>query len=200
MSTARNGACAVVLDGAIYVMGGEGADGIRLSSVEIFRHGRWQAGPPMSAARGYACAEVLDGAIYVMGGYAAAPRFSAGRTLDTVEVLRDGAWQPGPPMTGVRSGACSAVLNGAIYMIAGYDGVHRLSSVECFRDGRWQAVPAMSVARNQPCATVADGAIYVMAGFSNGTAVSSVECFRDGRWEMAPPISTARFGACVVSA
>jgi hypothetical protein len=90
MSTARRGNTrAVVLDGAIYVMGGEDVNGTDVSSVDIFRDGRWQAGPPMSTGRPGGCAEVLDGAIYVMCG------FDGVRNLDTMEILRDGAWHAG---------------------------------------------------------------------------------------------------------
>ena len=63
MSTGRNYAVAAVLDGLIFVVGGQDDIGIVLSSVEKYdpKTQRWSKAPAMSTARYFAAAAVADG-------------------------------------------------------------------------------------------------------------------------------------------
>ena len=43
------------------------------------------------------------------------------KSFGNVEVLRDGRWEAGPPMSTARDRACAVVLDGAIYVMGGED-------------------------------------------------------------------------------
>ena len=68
MLTARSGACAAVVEGKLYVIGG--TSGPLLDLVEVYdpATNTWTSVAPMPTARAAAAAVVLDGKIYVIGG------------------------------------------------------------------------------------------------------------------------------------
>jgi N-acetylneuraminic acid mutarotase len=72
MPTSRGGASGAVLDGRLYVIGGEGAPGSPgvFNSVEAYaaESGHWSALQMMVQARHGTGAAVVDGVIYVPGG------------------------------------------------------------------------------------------------------------------------------------
>ncbi len=85
MPTAREAAAAAVLNGKIYVAGGDGVDHQPLATLEVYdpRTDSWSTAPSMPTPRRYAAAAILDGKLYVMGGAGAA---TGAAGLDTVEV------------------------------------------------------------------------------------------------------------------
>ena len=70
MATARDRAAAGVIDGKLYVVGGDDAHNNTLSSMEVFDPAtqQWSAAPPMATARCRTGAGVIDGELYVVGG------------------------------------------------------------------------------------------------------------------------------------
>ena len=91
MVNARSCACAAVVDGAIYCVGGWGLSGKATRQVEVLVGGTWRPAPPMCTARANARATVLDGVLYVSGG------FGGSNSLNSVECFRDGVWRPAHP-------------------------------------------------------------------------------------------------------
>jgi len=97
MLEARCEAAAAVLDGTLYVCGGNDRVGSCLRSVERLNEvgGTWEAAPPMLCARRCAVAAALDGLLYVCGG-----RDEDSGCLQSVECYdpATGEWRDGPPM------------------------------------------------------------------------------------------------------
>ncbi|NNN06665.1 MAG: hypothetical protein HKL90_12250 [Elusimicrobia bacterium] len=93
MPTAREAAATAVLNGKIFVVGGDGEDHQPLATVEVYDplSNAWSTAPAMPTPRRNAAAAVLDGKLYVMGGAGAA---SGAAGLDTVEVYdpNTGRW------------------------------------------------------------------------------------------------------------
>lgn len=88
--------------------------------------------------------------------------------LHSVEALREGAdsWELVHHLSTPRSGVNAVVLEDRIYVLGGFDGMHRLKSVECFSFGfndRIFAhhVPDMNRRRSNFAASVYRGKIYV---------------------------------------
>jgi len=71
MPTAREGVGAAVIDGKIYVIGGDGDDERSLSLVEVYdlKQRTWSTAPPMLARRRDPAVGAVHGLIYVAGGY-----------------------------------------------------------------------------------------------------------------------------------
>ena len=187
--------------GALYILGGTGADGItRLSGVQIFdpQTNSWAAGPAMGTARYICAAAVLDGKIFVMGGVAA----DGSTRLSSVELFdpQTDSWAARPAMGTARSSHAAVVLSGKLYVMGGVatDSRTRLSSFELFdpQTNSWAAGPPMGTVRSSHAAAAVEGKVYVMGGVAadGRTRLSSVELFdpQTNSWTAGPPMGTAR--------
>eukprot|EP00058_Branchiostoma_floridae_P005068 XP_002590556.1 hypothetical protein BRAFLDRAFT_86237 [Branchiostoma floridae] len=125
---------------------------------------------------------VLQGKVYAIGG-----RNPASPALTSVEVYdrSKNKWTPGVPLPQPRNEHATAVLDGSIYVMGGFDADHKLTST-VYRfspgDSQWQSLKDMPEAAGYT-ASVLNGSIYV-AGAS-----STVHCFRPkkdgGHWSVA---------------
>src|SRR5205085_4301059 len=127
MNTARDQAASAVLDGKVYVTGGQNS--AQLNSVEMYDPavGRWSAAPALSAIRASHAAAVLDGKLYVIGGFRASNGISA-----SVEVYDPTThfWTDVAPLNVPRGSLAAAAVDGKLYAIGGYDNsVHALNVV-----------------------------------------------------------------------
>ena len=70
MPSGRSGACAAVLNGEVFVMGGK-LNGLSVRTVEIFNPLTlsWRTGPELAVARDAAMAASHNGRIWVFGGH-----------------------------------------------------------------------------------------------------------------------------------
>lgn len=100
---------------------------------------RWIAGAPLPLPRAGVAAGTIDGMLVVAGG----SYWSGGAKQRTARVdLYDSAarrWTRGTPLPYELSDAASVVLDGALYVLGGTDGVGVLNSVLCYSHGRWIA-------------------------------------------------------------
>ena len=110
------------------------------------------------------------------------------------------------PMNTIRFDHVTAVVDGKLYVMGGYNG-HALSSVECLdlETWQWSQVAPMSTPRSAAGAAVLGGKILVVGGRDDGDQdqdLSSVESFdpATGIWTAVPPMNTARSDHGVVSA
>jgi N-acetylneuraminic acid mutarotase len=124
MNTARSQFVAVVLDGLIYVIGGnyQGDDAF---DVEIFdptdgTTGAWREGTPLPERRRYMAGAVRQGEIYVVGG-----RNLGGDYMDTMFVYdpETEEWVKVASMPTARGACRAAVVNDTIYVIGGQSDV-----------------------------------------------------------------------------
>ena len=108
------------------------------------------------------------------------------------------------PMITARSGHATAVLDGKLFVMGGYNGGDRLSSVECLdlETGQRSYMAPMSTAREHHGAVVLGGKIFVAGGSPSNIVGTSVESFDAAtiQWTAVTPMNTRRCTHGVVSA
>merc|ERR1711966_535318 len=97
--------------------------------------------------------------------------------LEIYDCLRD-CWTEGPPLNIPRRNGCSAVLDGRVFAIGGFDGTSILNLVESYdpRMKSWMECSPLLTPRSSGLCTVSGGKIWVMGGTS-GTRLKTVEWF-----------------------
>ena len=178
MPTARAGAASVVLDGRIYVMGGQNTAGEPLAAVEVFEPGAgWARLAPLRQARVDAAAAVLDGQILVLGGRAA-----DGEPTDSVEVYvaEENRWAPFEPLSTPREGLGAAVVEDTLFVIGGagprgdlLDTAEALHTTWTPFTPPWTLAPA----RARFGVLALDGALVTLGGFSTAGPLREVVRF-----------------------
>jgi len=122
LNTARFGASSVIVNERIYVIGGAGAGGSLIPTVEVIDIGQsaWndQAVPAPQTLRLDGTAAVFNGKVYYTGGLS-----GSGQVVDTVEVYdpAQNNWQSVREMREKRRGHALVVLNGYLVAIGGVD-------------------------------------------------------------------------------
>jgi len=129
---------AVLLDGLIYAIGGNRADGDSNPStniVEIYDPGldSWMDGPPLPDSRASMVAVVRQGKIYVIGG---TDNWASSNAVDTTFVYdpSSGAWTTADPMPTARSAIQAAVISDTIYVIGGVGELGAGTANEAYAD------------------------------------------------------------------
>lgn len=155
-------------DGRIYVLGGQGTNGICIPSTQIYdpQDRTWSAGLDMPYAVWGASAACQDGLIYVVGGWKSGAQNHV-QILD----LSTGTWSLGPSlpmnrMNGelVSDGEYLYYIGGSEVTSTASNGVFRYSP----KLGTWDSVAPMPLGRQAIAATMGpDGLIYIMGGSSN---------------------------------
>jgi N-acetylneuraminic acid mutarotase len=186
----------------VYVIGGSGATGAALSSVEVYdaASNAWTAGPALPQARtGLAAVTDANGRIYVIGGRT--PPF--GDLTPTVLMLdpSGGAWLPVAPLPTPRDNLAAALgADGRIYAIGGARGPVT-GTVEAYNpvSNSWSTAASLPTARAVfAAATAGDGRIYAIGGSSGGGPIAAVDAYTYApginSWSSVAPLSPARDG------
>ena len=132
---ARGCHTATVVDGKIYVVGGEINDDegemVATDRVDMYDPAAdsWQQMAAMPTARDSHAAAVVDGKIYVSGGLAASGEYSD--ALEAYDPVAD-TWTTLASLREARGFHASAVINGKLYVFGGYSGSGRLDLVEVY--------------------------------------------------------------------
>lgn len=137
MPTPRTFVAGAVVDGKLYVIGGQSQAFAESGIVEVYDPATdtWSSGSAMPTPRQLLSAGVLNGKIYVAGGQTA-----TNNALDTVEVYDPStdSWTSSTSMLTARNGLATAVVGSTLYAIGGADiPGNLLASVESFT-----AIPA----------------------------------------------------------
>lgn len=187
MPTARSRAASAMVNGIIYVIGGQDASGAAVATLEMYNpaSNSWTSGSPMPTARKYAAAVAVMNDIYVIGGVD-----TNDFPVEWVDVLntQTGAWSTHPsPMPTPRARLACVAHNGLIYAIGGTDAaVTPLSTVEVFNPAlpfnNWQTLPSLNTARARFSAAIAkdqsgNAIILVLGGDTPTGPTSSQEVF-----------------------
>ena len=107
---------AVYFNGSIYLIGGEGNNGI-LNTVYVYHNGTWQMGPQLPFALAFPSVVVCDGTIFVIGG-----QNSSGISPYVLKLV-NGSWQVVSRFMPVPVYAAAAFsYGGKIYVIGGFNG------------------------------------------------------------------------------
>lgn len=169
LPTPRFGAASVVVDSAIWIIGGTDMSNANFNLVEIYypASNTWQTLPAqLNVARGDPMAAYIDGAVYVFGGYYFGP-VSSYEKYDPVgqswSVAGNLLYSCGS--AGYVTAAGRAWLTGGI----GQSGV--LDKVQNFRleNGTpvWENGPLLHIPRRELAAAEAGGKIYTFGGRGN---------------------------------
>lgn len=170
MPTPRWGLAAAVLDGKVYVMGGQDAAGNVLDVVERYDPvtDTWTRMNDLDDERFNATAAVFQGKIYLIGG-----RDKDGDVKDDVQVYdpATGRWTEIDDLEEKREGAAAVVFDDTLYVLGGSDENARfLGTIEFFDTptGKW--MPSRDWQLDQPRAALAavalGDAVYVVGGFT----------------------------------
>ena len=204
MITARRFHATAVVDGKLYVIGGENDDD-PLPSVECLDLEAWQWSEvaPMSTPRLCAGVAVLGGKIYVVGGTP-----NGLQILSSVESFdpATGIWTAVAPMNTPRSAHGVVSAQGKLFAVGGCGEDDQgqdedLKSVECFdpSTGIWTTINPMNEARFELGVAVLGDKFFAIGGEDNEfNKFSSVECLDlsvpNSAWTPVAPMTMPRSG------
>jgi N-acetylneuraminic acid mutarotase len=99
-------------------------------------------------------------------------------------------WSPISHMLKRRSGACSSVYDGKIYVAGGHDGPNVHKSVEVYDPmyNKWKFIAELNTARRNAGFIEYNGLFYVIGGDDGQKNLSSVEIYNPQRdvWSLLP--------------
>jgi len=176
MPTARRSIDAAVLDGKIYIIGGNPEKTGGLKTVEMYDPvtDTWTAKSPMSVARGGMGISVVNGKIYAIGGMT-----NPSGSFNTVEEYDPATdtWTTKAPMPTRRFGLSTSTFNGKIYAIGGQgswpDVVTKVEEYDPATD-TWTEKRAMPTARAHLSTCVVNGKIYAIGGVLEYPELASI--------------------------
>ncbi len=192
LPTQRIDFTASVLNGKIYVIGGETepdtagySESFPSSSVEIFdpSTNSWSEGPPMPTARSGLTSSVVNGKIYAIGGEAVTTITNT--YYSGVEIFDNAtnSWSTGTSLPTAIYGMGSGVINGKIYLIGGFAPATGLESTVYVFDpstNSWDTAAPMPTPSEQLASSVLNGKIYAMGGYNGMFNSSAVQVFDPG--------------------
>ena len=209
LSGPRWGACSVVLDNEMWVMGGVDDGGRVLATVEVYspKTNSWRSCMPMRQRRDVAIAGVVGGRVVVAGGWC------RGDQLKSVEAYTGTGWVQLPPMPWSAGDATACVLNGRLHVMGSW-GRSRLQVLEATGrdkfawsvkadvpfpdmpplddldddDDGMPALEPIDFAREPATSVVKDGKILLIGGCAQ--QMSSVLVYDEDRnvWARGPPL------------
>lgn len=205
LNTPRAGACAVALNGYIYVLGGKTAGGTILNTVERFdpTTGIWDNSnvAAFDRPRFNAAAVALDGYIYLIGG-----RDDENEVLKKVEVYDPAAnsWDEIRQMENRREEHVALLLRGTMCVIGGKDeSGNSIDVIEWYNknNDEWYAAPSnLNQPKQSPFAVAVDDTVYLFGGFTPFPTISNFKGSTSPGWYFTwttlPPLQAGRgYGA-----
>ncbi|XP_075037754.1 actin-binding protein IPP isoform X2 [Mixophyes fleayi] len=199
---ARSGMCAAVLEGRIYVIGGE-KDSMIFDCVECYDpvSKQWAAVPSMNQPRCGLGVCSCHGAIYAMGGWVGS---EIGNGIERFSP-EDNTWQIVGKMSVPRYNFACCERQGLIYVVGGisHEGIE-LSTAEVFDPiaKRWTALPSMGTRRAYLGVASLNDCLYVVGGWNEQQdALNTVErfSFEEEQWSEVSPMKIPRAGVSVIS-
>src|SRR5712671_2414360 len=91
-----------------------------------------------------------------------------------------------------REELAAAVLDGTLFVIAGFDTLGRDTNTVFTYSGSWSLGPPLPEALDHPAAVVLQGQLYVAGGFSAGRARATVYRFAQDHWDRVASVRHPR--------
>jgi hypothetical protein len=211
MPTPRSEAVAVSYGLSVYVLGGQSSKyGGVSGAFERFDvlGNRWVSLPPLPTPRTALGAVRLRSKIYAIGGQDCVSLF-CGHTLDVVEIydLATGRWTTGTPLPEPRAAFATAVIDGKIYVIGGYNAqtgeVYKSVLAYDPRTAEWTWETDLPNGRIAPIVGVCGDKLIVTGGLSRTFSVIRRSAWNydilTGRWQRVAAPKFARFGVSAVN-
>ncbi|XP_073400557.1 actin-binding protein IPP isoform X2 [Dendrobates tinctorius] len=199
---ARSGMSTAVLEGKIYVVGGE-KDSMIFDCVECYDPvtKQWTAVASMNQPRCSLGVCSCHGAIYAMGGWVGA---EIGNDIERFSP-EDNAWQVVGQMSVPRYNFACCESQGLIYVVGGIgqEGIE-LSSAEVYDPitKRWILLPCMGTRRAYLGVAFLNDCLYAVGGWNESQDfLNTVEKFSfvEDKWVDVAPMRVPRAGVSVVS-
>ncbi len=179
MPSKRFGVAASVVNGKIYVFGGqnddhygEGVTRNALNTVEEYdpTTDTWIPKAPMPTARMDLASTAYNGKIYVFGGEkgwgANGYGFGFSNAVEAYDPSTD-TWTTKASMNTPRSGLASSVLDGKIYVLGLVDdtGINsNIAEVYTPSTDTWETIASMNNGHAHPASSVVNGQVYIFGG------------------------------------
>uniref|UniRef100_A0A8C5QBP8 Intracisternal A particle-promoted polypeptide n=1 Tax=Leptobrachium leishanense TaxID=445787 RepID=A0A8C5QBP8_9ANUR len=199
---ARSGMSVAVLEGKIYVLGGE-KDSMIFDCVECYDpvHKQWTSVSCLNVPRCGLGACACHGTIYALGGWVGA------EIGDSIERFspEENTWQVVGRMSVPRYNFACCEREGLIYVVGGVsrDG-NELTTAEVYDPiaNRWTSLPPMRYCRAYLGLAVLDDHMYAVGGWNETQdALSLVErfSFEEEQWVEVAPMRNRRAGVSVIN-
>lgn len=186
--TVRTNAATAVVDGIIYLVGGDDAawaDEELVTTVEAYHPATntWTTKAPMPTPRSYLAAAVVNGIIYAVGG------LGGELAVEAYDPVTD-SWTARASMPTALSNIIMGVVNGILYAVGG-NGTLAYDPVA----NSWTTRATMPTARWSAGIGVVNGILYAVGGWtSDGFSTTAVEAYDPvtNTWTSRPPMPTSR--------
>lgn len=178
---ARAAGFAGVVDGAIYLVGGQGPGDVLSEGTLIYdpTTNAWTIGATIPSPREHLAGFVYDGEIWALGGRA----FTLSTNTAVVEIYDPStdAWRIGPSLRLARGGFAASVLDDVAYVVGGEQPDRALNEAEALDlpGGEWRAIERVPTPRHGHAMATAAGRVWVVGGADEPifAAVNAVESF-----------------------
>ncbi len=182
LPAARAGLTALAVNGYIYAFGGQSTAGTSQGNTYYAKlnsdgsTGSWSSATSMPAGIAHHASVVANGYVYIIGGYTSL----AVSTVYYAPLNNDGtlgSWSPNSnSLPAARMYISSAVANGYVYVIGGFDGSFSQSTIYYAKLNANGSIDSWSTDTNNPLPSIlysgkvvtANGYIYTLGG-NNGT-------------------------------
>lgn len=199
MFTARSRAAAGLVDGRLYVVGGENTAGDS-DAAEVYdpAFDSWRQLKPRPVAGRGAAAAGLGDSLYVAGGCAGEGDGAA--VLDRVDRYDPAAdaWTPIAPLPVPLCGLTLVAYGDRLFAIGGWDGSKTTASVFAYdpKTDRWQALAPLPSPRAFAAAAVLRDYIYLLGGRDDEQQQEEMWVYdpAENVWAEAPALPEARAG------
>jgi N-acetylneuraminic acid mutarotase len=223
LTVPREGLGAGVINGILYVVGGDSSweAGSSLPTLDAYDPGTnsWSARTAMPASRADLAVAVADSKLYAIGGRVT----SDSKTVDVYDPATD-SWSAAAQMPTARGGLAAETVNGMIYAVGGrvaapdpvlaaivrgpytiqprsLPGTTAINTVERYDPGTntWSTVAPMPTARAHLAVGVINGILYAVGGQDGGTEIGALEAYDPAtdHWTARAPMPTPREGLAV---
>ena len=212
LAQARSRHGAALLNGEIFVVGGENAQGQTMAAVDAYdlRFNAWRRQTPLPEPLANLAAAALGGRIYVAGGSANSAGVEGEIAIsDRVYALdpTEGSWQAVGTLPNPLAGAALVAGDDALYVLGGWDGVTMHDEVwrtqpelDASTPLRWELVTRLNTPAAFFGAVTANNKLYVIGGYDGQRALAEAAALdlATGKWQRLPAMSTPRSGLTAV--
>lgn len=198
MFTPRSRAAAGLIDGRLYVAGGENASGDS-AVLEMYdpAYDAWQSLPPRPVAARSAAAASLGDQLYISGGCAGDQALARSDRFDPV----GRAWHDAPPLPEPRCGHAVVAFDGRLYFFGGWDGAAVVDTLFIFDPvaARWEEGRRLPAARAFAAVLLLEKHIYLLGGYDGSQQRAEMWIYNPlaDAWSAAPPLPEPRAGLAV---
>ncbi len=179
MPSPRFGLTSVIVDSAIWIIGGTLANNSPSSRVDVYypQSNRWEElGADLSTGRSSAMAAIVKGKVYVFGGFFFGPLASYEKYDADL-----GQWQSAGDMPAPMAGSGYAADSAMMWLVGGTSSSGMTDKVMQFNGEAWTLASSLTRAKSECAAVFYNDKLYVFGGQSGhmmgGMIENEVEIF-----------------------